>query len=82
MTNTMTCTTTIQMVGYTTIDDTKVVQYTCTMPINKPQDMRITSTRMNPDMYKENRDICRADMVVFEDAAYALQDEYLAKVSE
>jgi hypothetical protein len=69
----------IQRVGYTIIDNVKVVQHTCTFPINKPQEMRVGSTRLNPELYKANRDICRADMAAFEDAAYELQDEYLTK---
>jgi hypothetical protein len=31
-------------------------------------------------MYEANRDICRADFAIFEDAAYQLRDEYLAKI--
>ena len=69
----------IQRVGYTVIDGVKVVQHTCTFPIDKPQEMRVGSTRLNPEMYKTNRDICRVDMAAFEDAAYELQDEYLAR---
>lgn len=71
----------VQRIGYTIINNVKVVQHTCTFPIDKPQEMRVGSTRLNPDMYKENRDICRADMAAFEDAAYELQEEYITKQS-
>lgn len=71
----------IQRIGYTIIDGVKVVQYTCIIPIDKPQDMRITSTRLSAEMYKEHRDLCRLDFAIFEDAAYQLQDEYSKKLS-
>lgn len=67
---------TIRREGYTIIDGTKVVQYICVMPLDKPEDMRIASTRLNVELYKANRSICRADLAAFEDAAYDLQDEY------
>ena len=71
---------TIQRVGYTIIDGTKVVQYNCIIPVNKPKDMRIGITKLNIDMYKIHRDICSADYAEFEDAAYKLQDECLSKI--
>lgn len=70
----------IQKIGYTVINDVKVIQYTCIIPMEKPQDMRLTSTRLKPDLYKENRDVCRADLAEFEDLAFALQDQYLANI--
>lgn len=80
MENTLTYTDTIQRVGYTTIDGVRVVQYSCVMSMSNPKEMRISSTRMNTELYKEHRDICRADLAKFEDEAYALQDEWLAKI--
>lgn len=82
MENTLIFKDTIQRVGYTIIDGVKVVQYTCVIPCDKPKDMRIGITKMNVDMYKEHRDICRSDYAAFEDAAYQLQDEYIAKIGE
>ena len=70
---------TIQRVGYTIIDGAKVVQYTCVIPLDKPQEMRLGITKLNPELYKANRDICRADYAAFEDAAYKVQEELLAK---
>lgn len=70
---------TIQRVGYTVIDGIKVVQYSCIIPSDNPKDMRIGITKLNPQMYKDNRDICRADYAEFEDAAYKLQEEFMAK---
>lgn len=72
---------TIQRVGYTTIDDIRVVQYTCIIPADKPQEMRLGITKLDAKMYKDHRDICRADYAAFEDAAYQLQEEYMAKLA-
>ena len=68
----------IQRVGHTVINDTKVVQHTCVLPLANPKAMRISMTKLDPEMYKEYRDICRSDFAVFEDAAYQLQEDYLA----
>lgn len=81
MTETLTFKDTIQRVGHTTINNEKVVQYTCVISTDEPQNMRLSITKLNPEMYKEHRDVCRADYAAFEDAAYMLQDEYMAKLS-
>lgn len=70
----------IRRLGFTTINDVKVVQYDCTIPSDNPKNMRIITTKLNEDLYKANRDICRADLAAFEDACYELQDKYLAQV--
>ena len=82
MANTLTCKDTVQRTGYTIIDGVRVVQYTCIIPINNPREMRIGITKLNPGLYKNNRERCRADYAAFEDGAYQLQEEYLAKISE
>lgn len=66
--------------GYTIVDGVKIVQYTCAIPMNNPSDMRISSTRLKPELYKIHRDICRKDLATFEDSAYELQEKYLSKV--
>ena len=73
---------TVQRVGYTVIDDIKIVQYTCIIPVENPKDMRLSIVKLNADLYKAHREVCRADYAEFEDAAYALQEEYLAKMGE
>lgn len=82
MSKTLSCVDTIQRVGYTIIDGVKVTQYTCVIPIVAPKEMRLGITKLNPDLYKAHRDICRADYAEFEDAAYQLQEEYLEKLGE
>lgn len=78
--STLICKDTIQRIGYTVIDGVKVVQYSCVISSDNPSDMRIGSAKLNADMYKNNRDICRADFATFEDAAYAYQDELISKL--
>jgi hypothetical protein len=80
MSNTLTYKDTIQRTGYTVIDDVRVVQYTCVIPADKPQEMRLGITKLNPELYKANREICRADYAAFEDAAYQLQEECIARL--
>lgn len=77
--NTLIYSDTIQRVGYTIIENVKVVQYTCIMPMDNPEEMRIGITKLKPDMYKAHRDQCRADYAAFEDAAYELQEKYMTK---
>lgn len=75
MNSTLMCKDTIQRVGYTIINEVKVVQYTCTIPLDNPEAMRIGITKLDVEMYKANREVCRADYAAFEDAAYQLQEE-------
>lgn len=80
--DTLTYKDTVQRVGYTIIDGVKVVQYTCVIPVDRPQEMRLGISKLDVEMYKANREICRADYAAFEDAAYQLQEEYIAKIGE
>lgn len=82
MSDTLTFKDTVQRVGYTIIDGVKVVQYTCIIPADNPQEMRIGITKLDSGLYKANRNICRADYAAFEDAAYELQEEYITKLGE
>lgn len=81
MSDTLTCTEFIQRIGYTVIDGVRVVQHTCVIPTNNPKGMRISMTKLNADLYEMYRDVCRADFAIFEDSAYQLRDEYLAKMN-
>lgn len=82
MSETLTFKDTIQRVGYTIINEVKVVQHTLVLPTDSPKDMRITMTKLDKDLYEANRAICRNDFAEFEDAAYELRDEYLAELNE
>ena len=81
MSDTLFYTDTIHRVGHTVINGTNVVQHTCVLPLTNPEAMRVSMTKLNAEMYKEHRDICRRDFGVFEDAAFKLQEEYIAKQS-
>lgn len=82
MTETLQIKDTIQRVGYTVIDGVKVVQHTCTITSDNPTEMRVGMVKLNTELYKTNRATCRDDYAVFEDAAYALQEELLAKMKD
>lgn len=43
---------------------------------------KVTMTKLDPELYKANREICRNDFAVFEDAAYTLQAELITKAYE
>lgn len=79
MSNTLVYKDTIQRIGHTVIDGVKVVQHTCTIDSENPQEMRVAMVKMNAELYKDNRETCRADFAEFEDAAYALQEELITK---
>lgn len=79
MANTLTYNDTVQRVGYTTVNNVKVVQHICIIDLNNPQEMRVSMVKMNSELYKENRETCRSDFATFEDAAYKLQEELIAK---
>lgn len=72
---------TIQRVGYTVIDGVKVVQHNCVISSDNPQEMRLTMVKLDVEAYKANREVCRADFAVFEDAAYKLQEELIASAT-
>lgn len=80
MMETLTFKDTVQRVGYTTINGVKVVQYTATIPSDEPQNLRIAITKLDNEMYKANRAICRADYAAFEDAVFELQDKYISEL--
>lgn len=82
MTETLVYTDTIQRVGHTIIDGVKVVQHTCVIPLADPKAMRVSMVKLEPDMYREHRDICRRDFAAFEDAAFQLQEECSVRDSE
>lgn len=82
MSETLTYTEAVQRIGYTVIDGVRVVQHTCVIPTGNPKGMRISMTKLNAELYEANRDICRSDFAIFEDAAYQLRNEYLAKINE
>lgn len=82
MSETLTYTDSITRIGYTIVDGVKIVQYNLVISMSNPNAMRCTAQRLKPELYKEHKDVCRADQAAFEDAAYELQDELLAKMNK
>lgn len=77
MSETLTYKDSITRVGYTTIDGERVMSHTCTIDSEDPSEMSVSSSKIKPELYKANREICRADIAEFEDAAYLLQEQYI-----
>lgn len=65
--------------GTSKIDGVAAERYTAVINSDKPEDMTISSYQMDKNVYKANRVQCRLDSAEFEEAAYALQDEMIAK---
>lgn len=64
----------ITKVGYTVIDGVNAVQYTCQIPVEKPEGMTVRRTVLKPALYEKHRDECRSDFARFEDDAFATRD--------
>lgn len=79
MSETLFCTDVVQRVGHTVINGVKVVRHVCVIPMTNPEGMSVTMTKLNGEMYKEYRRVCRDDFNEFEDAAFQLQEKYIAK---
>ena len=82
MSETLTFKDSITRTGYTTIDGVKVLSHSCTIASDNPAKISVSNTKLDHELYKANREICRADIAEFEDAAYALQEQYIAQKSE
>lgn len=79
MSETLTWKDSITRTGYTEIDGKKVMQHVCSISADAPENMTVNSVKMDKELYKANREICRADAAEFEDAAYALQEQYMSQ---
>lgn len=67
----------ITLTGASMIDGAQAEGYTATIDDNNPEDMTLSSYKVDKNLYKANRTQCRQDAAEFEDAAYALQDELI-----
>lgn len=83
MSNTLVCNKDMmQRIAHTVIDGVKVVQHTYTINLDNPQEMRVSMIKMDAELYKDHKEICRADFAEFEDVAYALQEKLIAEKAE
>lgn len=76
----LTITKNITLNGQSTIDGTVAQEYRAQINASKPEDMTLTNWLQDKDVYKLNREQCRADGVEFEETAYALQEELIAEL--
>ena len=72
----------IILTGESVIEGVSVEGYQAQISSSNPKDITLSSWQNNKELYKANRTICRADEAEFEDYAYRIQDELLAKSSE
>lgn len=68
---------TINISGSSIINDTEAMVYTASIDSDRPENMTINYYQTNTNVYKANREACRADQAEFEEYAYKLQDELL-----
>lgn len=72
----------ITLIGSSKIGDEIAENYRATIMSGNPEDMTFSSFQIDKALYKENRTTCREDRAAFEEKAYALQDEMIAKLKE
>lgn len=72
----------ITLSGRSMINDVEVEAYTASIDSEHPDQMNLQQWQVNKQLRKENRDVCRQDQMEFENAAYKLQDELIAAISE
>lgn len=72
----------ITITGKSIIEGVEVCGYQAQIDSADPSNIVLTDWQVDKEMYKANRTACRADQAEFEDYAYAVQDEMIAKVTE
>lgn len=82
MSATLTYKDSITRTGYTTIEGKQVMVHSCSIDSDDPSKMTVSSSKLDQELYKANRAICRADIAEFEDLAYELQEKYVAQKEE
>lgn len=67
----------IAYTGRSIIDGVEVVGFSAKIKSDDPSNITFSSWQMNKELYKANREQCRADEAEFEDAVYEAQDELI-----
>ena len=67
----------ITFTGRSVIDGVEVVGFSAKIKSDDPSNITFSSWQMNKELYKENREQCRADEAEFEDKVYEAQDELI-----
>ncbi len=67
--------------GNSIINGVEAMGFQATINSENPQAMSISYWQVNAEVYKANRDRCRADQAAFEDYAYSVQDKMIADLT-
>lgn len=70
---------TIRREGYTVIEGKNVVFHSVDVNSKNPEQFNMHDSILDHEMYKANKVECRQNIADFEDAAYALVEEMIAK---
>ena len=61
------------------IDGAEAAGFQAQIDSDKPENMTLSNWQTDTQLYKENRDVCRADQAAFEDYAYSVQDQLIVE---
>ena len=67
--------------GNSIINGVEAMGFQATINSENPKAMSISYWQVNAEVYKANRDQCRADQAAFEDYAYSVQDKMIADLT-
>ena len=67
----------ITFTGRSVIGGVEVVGFSAKIKSDDPSNITFSSWQMNKELYKANREQCRADEAEFEDKVYEAQDELI-----
>ena len=65
--------------GQSVIDGAEAAGFQAQVDTENPENMILSNWQTNAKLYKENREICRADQAKFEDYAYSVQEQLIAE---
>ena len=71
----------VMISGQSIIDGAEAAGFQAQVDTTTPEDMTMSNWQTNAQLYKENRDVCRADQAEFEDYAYSIQDRMIAELA-
>lgn len=69
----------ITITGHSVIDGKRAAEYRASIDETSPENMIMTNSQLDKEVYKENRVQCRKDAAEFEELAYSIQDQMIAK---
>lgn len=72
----------ITLTGKSVIDGKNAEGYQATIDSKNPLNIQFANWQENKELYKANREQCRADKAEFEDKAYEIQDALIAEIQD